>query len=120
MTDPLKAFLQTTALVAPAFSPESRYHGLETAQWIRPDGEPVTYVRRRFAPQPSTLATVSEHTVEVGDRLDTLAAKYLGDPKQYWRICDGNGAIRPNDLTETPGKRLRITLPEGVSGGGGV
>lgn len=119
MTDPLKAFLQANALTAPAFPPGSRYHGLDTAQWRRPDGEAVTYVRRRFVPPPESFATLSEHRVAQGDRLDNLAAKYLGDPQQYWRLCDANGALRPDELTETVGRLLRITLPEGVPGAGG-
>lgn len=117
MTDPLKAFMQANALTAPAFAPDSRYHGLDVAHWTRPDGTPVPHVRRRFIPPPSNFATLREHRVESGDRLDNLAARYLGDPQQYWRLCDGNGAMRPDDLTGTVGRRLRITLPEGVPGG---
>lgn len=117
MTDPLKAFMQANALISPAFAPDSRYHGLDTAQWTAPDGVPITYVRRRFIAPPENFATVREHVVEMGDRLDNLAARYLGDPQQYWRICDGNGAVRPDELIETIGRRLRITLPEGVPGG---
>ena len=119
MTDPLKAFMQANALTSPAFPPDSRYHGLDTAQWTRPDGERVTYVRRRFVPPAQSLAQVSEHRVAAGDRLDNLAAKYLGDPQQYWHLCDGNGAVRPDELTETVGRRLRITLPQGIPGVGG-
>ena len=117
MTDPLKAFMQANALTSPAFPPDSRYHGLDTAQWTRPDGEHVIYVRRRFIPPPESFAQVSEHRVAAGDRLDNLAARYLGDPQQYWRLCDGNGAMCPDELTGTVGRRLRITLPEGVPGG---
>lgn len=116
MTDPLKAFMQANALTAPAFSPDSRYHGLDIAQWIRPDGVEISYVRRRFVPPPENFATLKEHRVAEGDRLDNLAAKFLGDAQQYWRLCDANGAIRPNELTETVGDTLRITLPEGVPG----
>lgn len=120
MTDPLKAFMQANALTSPAFATDSRYHGLDTAQWTAADGTPATYVRRRFIPPPENFATLREHVVEMGDRLDNLAAKHLGDPQQYWRICDGNGAVRPDELIETIGRRLRITLPEGVPGGTGV
>lgn len=116
MTDPLKAFLQANAITAPAFAPDSRYHGLDIAQWVRADGEVLSYVRRRFVPPAENFATLSEHRVEVGDRLDNLAARYLGDSQQYWRLCDGNGALRPDELTETVGRVLRITLPEGVPG----
>jgi hypothetical protein len=45
-----------------------------------------------------------------------IAAQYLGDPEQFWRICDGNRAMRPDELTETIGRRLRITLPAGITG----
>lgn len=117
MTDPLKAFLQANALTSPAFAPDSRYHGLDTTQWTRADGVAVSYVRRRFIAPPESFATLREHVVGMGERLDNLAAKHLGDPQQYWRICDGNGALRPDELTETIGRRLRITLPEGVPGG---
>ncbi|HZT57821.1 MAG TPA: LysM domain-containing protein, partial [Pyrinomonadaceae bacterium] len=54
-----------------------------------------------------------EHTVTQGERLDQIAAQYLGDPEQFWRICDANGALRPEELLET-GRRVRLTLPEGV------
>ena len=51
-----------------------------------------------------------------GERLDIIAAQHLGDPEQFWRLCDANGAMRPDELTETVGRRLRITLPEGIPG----
>ena len=74
---------------------------------------------RRIVPQPGApnYATVAQHTVKQGDRLDLLAAKYLGDPLIFWLICDANGAIRPNQLIETPGSILNITMPQGVPGG---
>ncbi len=53
-----------------------------------------------------------------GERLDLIAARYLGDPEQSWRQCDANGAVRPEELEEV-GRRVRITLPEGIPGGGG-
>jgi hypothetical protein len=31
-------------------------------------------------------------------------------------VCDANGAIRPEELTETVGKRIKITFPEGIPG----
>jgi len=51
-----------------------------------------------------------------GDRLDNLTFDYLGDPEQFWRIADANRAMRPDELTETIGRQLRITLPEGIPG----
>jgi len=51
-----------------------------------------------------------------GDRLDNIAAANLGDPLAFWRICDSNNAMRPEDLTATPGAAIRITLPQGIPG----
>lgn len=94
----------------------SRYYGIATASIERPNGEKITYVRRRFVAVPEQFALLQEHAVTEGERLDQIAAQYLGDPEQFWRICDGNGAIRPDELVETIGRRLRITLPEGIPG----
>ena len=50
--------------------------------------------------RPERFVTLRLHTVAEGDRLDNLAAAYLGDPQQYWRLCDANGAMRPDELIE--------------------
>ena len=94
----------------------SRYALTEVATWAAPGGRLIPYLRRRFVPSPDRFALLEEHLVVDGDRLDRLAAEYLGDPEAFWRICDANGAVRPEELTETAGRRLRITLPEGVPG----
>jgi hypothetical protein len=98
------------------FPPNSRYRGVGTAALELPDGRTVIYLRRRFVPPPESLAALGEVTVTQGDRLDLIAAAQLGDPELAWRICDANGALRPEELTEPIGRRLRITLPEGVPG----
>lgn len=92
----------------------SRYYMTKTAQLSRADGEDVVYLRRRFVPSPERFELLTEHTVTEGERLDNITARYLGDPEQFWRVCDSNGAMRPDELTETIGRRLRITLPEGI------
>jgi phage tail protein X len=116
--DPIQAFLQANALTTPLFPPGSRYHGLAAAQYRLPDGTLVAYVRRRFIPPPEAMSLLQEHRVAEGDRIDNLATHYLGDPLQYWRICDANRAMRPAELTATVGRWLRITLPEGIPGVG--
>ena len=114
--DPVQAFMQANALVTPLFPPTSRYHGLAATQYVLPDGTMVSYLKRRFIPAPESFTLLHEHAVGAGDRIDNLAARYLGDPLQYWRICDANAAMRPADLTAVAGRTLRITLPEGVPG----
>lgn len=116
MTDPLQAILQPNILKTNPFPINSRYHGIETATLETTEGKKIVYLRRRFCPPPERFALLQEHTVTQGERLDNITAQYLGDPEQFWRICDANGAIRPDELTETIGRRLRITLPEGIPG----
>jgi hypothetical protein len=100
------------------FPPSSRYARIETATWIAPDGRTIVYLRRRFVPAPADLGTAGEHVVVQGDRADTIAAQHIGDPEQFWRVCDGNGVLSPAEVTEVIGRRIRIPLPEGIPGGG--
>jgi hypothetical protein len=100
---------------APAKFPNtSRYSGIETAALTSADGRAIPYLRRRLVPAPERFALLQEHTVVEGDRLDNLAAQYLGDPEQFWRLCDAHGAVRPDELTSLVGRSVRITLPEGI------
>jgi hypothetical protein len=116
MTDPQQTGPQLSSLTVNRFPPTSRYHGVETATIDRPDGSKIVYLRRRLVPPPERFHDLQEHAVTQGERLDNITAKYLGDPEQFWRICDANRAIRPDELTENIGRRIRITLPEGIPG----
>ena len=116
MIDPLQAFLEAHSLQGPLFPNTSRYHGLPAAVHVTATGRSEVHVTRRFVPSPERFALLQEHAVVEGDRLDNLAKRYIGDPQQYWRICDGNGAMRPDELIEKIGRLLRITLPEGIPG----
>jgi hypothetical protein len=97
--------------------PTSRYAGVEVARTTVPDGlggeREVRYLRRRFPPQPASLQTLTEHLVTRGDRLDLIAARYLGDPTQFWRVCDANLVTHPGELVadDRIGERLRVPLP---------
>lgn len=119
MINPLQALLKLGIVPPVTFPTDSRYYASATLSYIAPNGQAITYLARRFVPQPGArnYAIVARHTVHQGDRLDLLAAKYLGDPLIFWLICDANGAIRPNQLVETPGTVLQITMPQGVPGG---
>jgi hypothetical protein len=117
MKDPVKALFDAGLLQKTAFPPESRYHGIAAKVLERPDGAPVAYLERRFVPAPERFATIGEHRVRQGERLDTLAAAQFADPEQFWRLCDANGVLRPEDL-EVPDRRVRLTLPQDVPGPG--
>lgn len=117
MIDPNQALLDLLkpgSLKAALFPPTSRYYGIDTATIEATDGRVTIYIRRRFVPAPERFALLLEHSVTQGERLDNITARYLGDPEQFWRVCDANGAMRPEELTEKVGRRLRITLPEGI------
>lgn len=101
---------------AAPFPPTSRYAGIETATLDDSAGNTIIYLRRRFVPPPELFSLLQEHVVKQGERLDNITAQYLDDPEQFWRICDANRAMRPDELTETVGRGLRITLPEGIPG----
>ncbi len=103
-------------LEATLFPPTSRYYGLGTRIFVTPDGKKISHLARRFIPSPERFETLREHLVTQGDRLDNLAAENLGDPEQFWRIADANYELNPHDLTAMAGRRIRITLPEGIPG----
>jgi len=115
-TDPIQALLAQTSLKRSAFAATSRYYGLDTRAMVTPTGKTIVYLTRRFVPSPEDFQLLQEHVVRQGDRLDNIAATYLGDPEQFWRIADANGALRPEDLLRIVGQRLKITLPEGIAG----
>ncbi len=99
-----------------SFPVTSRYYSIATAQLQTTGGRTITYLRRRFAPPAHRFDVLVEHTVLSGDRLDNITAQYMNDPEQFWRICDANNAMQPEELTQSVGRKLRIALPEGVPG----
>lgn len=95
------------------FSETSRYFSIPTAELTMPDGKKIVYVLRRFLPANPPAQTLAEHAVTEGERLDNITARYLGDPEQFWQVCDANMDMHPDELTAGIGRRLRIALPEG-------
>ncbi len=122
MNYPLMAMVQLGVVPPVTFPTDSRYYGFGVQYYSTPNGQVIAYLARRIVPQPGApnFATINQYTVRQGDRLDLIAAKYLGDPLMAWLICDANGAIRPQDLIATPGRVLAITTPQGVPGGTGA
>jgi hypothetical protein len=91
------------------FAKGSRYETVPDAVYNTPAGREIVYKRLRLIPDPPALQA---HRVTAGDRLDLIAFRFYQDPEQYWRLCDGNRALLPDDLTREVGRRLRIPLAE--------
>ena len=96
------------------FDPTSRYFTIATTTISVLDADGGTrelrYVKRRFIPASETLTTLVEHTFIDGERLDLITARYLGDPTQFWRICDANNVMQPEEL-EVTGRTVEIAMP---------
>ena len=117
MSDPIQSLLGLGVVKSNPFPPNSRYSNVQTATLTTLNGQVVIYLRRRWVPSPDQFSLLQEYTVTQGDRLDNLAARLIGDPELFWQLCDSNGVTQPEELTETIGRKLRITLPQGIPGG---
>jgi hypothetical protein len=94
----------------------SRYYGTAVRVFTAPDGTQVPYMARRLLPDPASFTTISEYAVVAGDRPDLVAFRFLGDPGQWWQTADANPVLDPCELTATPGRKISITLPQGIAG----
>jgi nucleoid-associated protein YgaU len=83
----------------------SRYSATEVVESTGPHGRVTRALAlRTAAPEPSAL----EHTVADGERLDTLAARFYGEPTRYWLILDANpDTLNPFELLE-PGEAIHV------------
>ena len=109
-----QSLLTPVSVQATLFPVTSRYYALPTNTIQASDGSTTIYVSRRFVPSADQFALLQIHVVTQDERLDNIANRYLGDPTAFWRLCDANNAMRPDELTETVGRQLRITLPQGI------
>jgi hypothetical protein len=99
------------------FDYTSRYYNLPETQHTLPSGRIVTYKRRRFLPVAASLPLLAEVQPQQGERLDLLTWRTLGDPLQFWRICDANDVVDPFALieesaNEEDARRIRVPVPQ--------
>ena len=96
--------------------PNSRYFNLETSTLItlKGDGEKqeIKFIKRRFLPSADDMTTLVEHNVTQEERLDNITSLYIGDPTQYWRICDSNEVAKPTELTDEIGRAIKISIQQ--------
>lgn len=97
---------------ATLLSPNSRYHNLPLGTRILADGRSVAFLKRRFPADPQQMRKLAEHLSSDSDRLDRIAAHYLGDPTLFWRICDANLALHPDEVLQEAGRLVLIAVPE--------
>ena len=76
----------------------------------------MPYLDRRLCPRTERFALLYEARVAEADRRDLLGHRHLGDAELWWRLADANGVVDPRELTEPVGRRIRVTLAQGVPG----
>ena len=117
MDSALAALVKAAAGSGGPTNPSSRYSGCSIETFTRADVAQAVYLQHRIIPQPGIYTSLQDYVVVDGDRLDNLAAKYLGDPLLYWMICDANGAMDPDALTAQVGRTIKIPIVSSVPAG---
>lgn len=94
--------------------PQSRYARTPVTQYTTPEGRRVACFSPRLVPLGRTLPVLGTIEITPLDRIDRLAARALGDPRQFWRLCDANDVIDPIAFAQAPGD---VIVPEPEPGG---
>lgn len=87
----------------------SRYAKVPRLTRVDESGRVVTYTAVRRI--PDTVPLVG-HRVVQSERLDHIAWTHFRDAERYWRICDADVVMWPDDLLE-PGSIIGIPGAEG-------
>ena len=117
MDNALAALVKAATGTGAPLNPNSRYYGNGVEQITLANGTVVAYLSRRIIPPANIYPQTQNYSVVVGDRLDNLAARYVGDPILFWMIADANTAFNPDEVTSTPGKVIQIPLVSGIPAG---
>jgi nucleoid-associated protein YgaU len=117
MSSALEQIIMAAAGTGAPTKPTSRYYGAQVEMFTGSDGVQVAYLQRRIIPQPDIYTATTDYVVVDGDRLDALAAKFLGDPLLFWMICDANGSDDPDELTAQTGRTIQIPIASAVPAG---
>ncbi len=117
MDNALQALVQSGVGTGAPTNPSSRYYGMGVEQIALSNGLVVSYLSRRIIPPSSIYRQTQNYSVTAADRLDNLAARYLGDPILFWMIADANGALDASTVTAEPGSTILIPLVSGIPSG---
>jgi hypothetical protein len=88
----------------------SRYANVGEHDITDGKGRVIRYKEIRFLPEARARFS---HILSDGERLDHIAYRFYWDPETFWRICDANLALWPDDLISEAGRTLLIPPPEG-------
>lgn len=88
----------------------SRYADVSEHEITDTRGRIIPYKKVRFIPK--TAARMG-HSVNQGERLDHVAYRYYRNPERFWRICDANRAMWPDDLVAEAGETILIPPSKG-------
>jgi hypothetical protein len=83
----------------------SRYAKVETTSLIDDRKRERKYKKVRFIPDTTPRYG---YAVAAGDRLDNVSFAVFRDPERFWRICDANRTMWPDELTDRPGRVIGI------------
>jgi hypothetical protein len=87
----------------------SRYAKVPDQELTDASGRTIRYKGTRFI--PPTAAQVG-HIITDGERLDLIAYYYYRDPERFWRICDCNEVMDPDELNRAVGRKIGIPSSE--------
>jgi hypothetical protein len=87
----------------------SRYAPVPENTLIDTSGRVLRYKTTRFiAPAPAQVG----HILSDGERVEHVAYFYYRDPERFWRICDTNQVMDPDELNKDPGRKIGIPTSE--------
>jgi hypothetical protein len=89
----------------------SRYGALVPMEAALRGGRTAAVLPLRIA--PPAIAPQGEAATRQDERVDALAARTMGDPLLFWRLCDANLATDPQHLVGPSRRRLLLPVPGG-------
>ena len=87
----------------------SRYGNVPEHEIIDTNGRRIRYKKVRYIGPARPLRG---HIISEGELLYHVAYTYYRDPERFWRVCDANIAMWPDDLAAQVGLKINIPAAE--------
>jgi hypothetical protein len=98
-------------------APNSRYATVGEAKFTSPEGHTALYLLRRLLPDPESVRG-NPVTVRPGERIDLVAARTLGSPAAFYRLCDASAIADPFVVAEGRAVQVYQPVAPGIPGVG--